>query len=602
MGGIGISLSRRPIWSTVYCSLRKPQTHRVWFSCSSKLSANPDRQAREAKLKLPDHPCRTRFAPSPTGYLHLGSLRTALFNYLLAKATGGQFILRIEDTDQNRLVQDAEEKLYQDLKWSGLSWDEGPDVNGPHGTYRQSERLHLYHKHAQTLIEQGKAYRCFCAPEVLEEHKQIQNEAGQPTLYPGTCLHLSAEESNSRAAKGETFAIRFKSSKTPTVIQDIVYGNYRKKDPEDDYIIIKRDGFPTYHFANVVDDKDMKITHVIRGAEWLISTPKHVELYNAFGWQPPQFAHLGLLVDAQRQKLSKRHLGVNMSWYQDRYILPETLLNFVSLLGWRGRDASGGKKPGGNGDVMTLQDMIDNFNLKFSKGDIIVSLSKLSFLQKEHLKRLSSQLESNPTRLLQLKESLLVPFLTKLNEIAPTSKLLGDPIPNPEILSNTNYLSEIFKTIIKANEQGPEVSDQEKFDSTFHALKYLFYSIPDSVLKEELLSNMQFKSVTLLDEPSTLTDAMQYLVQEIENIPSENWNKDAISRVLTERKSAIGFVKADDESGTVTKNTWKFCRWVMLAGEEGFSIPSSMEVLGREETMKRLMAAKAVAVARETDK
>ncbi|KAK4167605.1 putative mitochondrial glutamyl-tRNA synthetase [Cladorrhinum sp. PSN259] len=605
MRGIGISLPRRPVWTSAYgqwkalSSLRPSQTHRLWFSCSSKLSANPDREAREAKLRLPDSPCRTRFAPSPTGYLHLGSLRTALFNYLLARATGGQFILRIEDTDQSRLVQDAEEKLYQDLKWSGLSWDEGPDVSGPHGPYRQSERLPLYHKHAERLVEEGKAYRCFCTPEALEEHKRIQNEAGQPTLYPGTCLHVSPEESNERAAKGESFAIRFKSSKTPTVIQDIVYGNYRKKDPEDDYIIIKRDGFPTYHFANVVDDKDMKITHVIRGAEWLISTPKHVELYNAFGWQPPLFAHLGLLVDAQRQKLSKRHKGVNMSWYQDRYILPETLINFVSLLGWRGRDASGGKKAGGNGDVMNLQDMVDNFNLKFSKGDIIVSLAKLSFLQKEHLKRLTSELESNPPRLEYLKETLLTPFLNKLREAASSTSelgsLFGDPISDLAVLEKTAYLAEIFRVIIKANEEGPDVPEREKFNIAFHALKYIFYSIPDTVLREQMKQNMQFKSVTLLDEPSSLPEAMGYLVEELDKVDSASWNKDVISKLLTERKAVIGFIKADDEFDTVQKNTWKFCRWAMLAGGEGFSVPLSMEVLGKEETLKRLLVAKAVA-------
>ncbi|KAK3997697.1 putative mitochondrial glutamyl-tRNA synthetase [Cladorrhinum sp. PSN332] len=602
MGGIGISLSRRPVWSSVYgqwkaiSTLRQSQTHRMWFSCSSRLSANPDQEAREEKQKLPTTPCRTRFAPSPTGYLHLGSLRTALFNYLLARATGGSFILRIEDTDQSRIVQDAEEKLYQDLKWSGLSWDEGPDVNGPHGSYRQSERLPLYHKHAEKLVEEGKAYRCFCTPEALEEHKRIQIEAGQWAQYPGTCLHVSPEESNERAANGEAFAIRFKSSKTRTLIQDIVYGGYRKKHPEDDYIIIKRDGFPTYHFANVVDDKDMEITHVIRGAEWLISTPKHVELYNAFGWQPPEFAHVGLLVDAQRQKLSKRDKGANLSWYQDRNILPETLLNFVSLLGWRGRDASGGKKAGGNGDVMSMKDLVDNFNLKFSKGDIVVSLAKLSFLQKEHLKRLDSELESNPARLQNLKETILTPFLEKLKETASSSpNLLGEPISNPQILEKPAYLAEIFKIIMRLNEEGPDISEQNKFDTDFHALKYLFYSIPDSVLKDELSRNMQFKSVTLLDEPTTAAEAMGYIVEELDKIDSDNWKKAKISKVLTERKEAIGFVKADDESSTVSKNTWKFCRWAMLAGEQGFSIPLSMELLGKEETMKRLLAAKAVA-------
>ena len=201
-------------------------------------------------------------------------------------------------------------------------------------------------------MREGKAYRCFCSPEDLEEHKRVAHEQGGPTFYPGTCRSISLEESDDRAARGEQFAVRFKSAETPTIIQDLVYTRYRKKDPEDDYIIMKRDGFPTYHFANVVDDRDMKITHVIRGAEWLISTPKHVEIYNAFGWTPPKFAHLGLLVDQNRQKLSKRDNSANIAWYKDNLVLPSALLNFVALLGWRGK--------GPSRDVMTLQEMVDN--------------------------------------------------------------------------------------------------------------------------------------------------------------------------------------------------------------------------------------------------
>jgi glutamyl-tRNA synthetase len=205
-------------------------------------------------------------------------------------------------------------------------------------------------------VHEGKAYRCFCSPEALEEHKRAAHESGQPTLYPGTCRNISPDESGDRAANGQQFAIRFKSPETPTRIQDIVYSRFQKKDPEDDYIIMKRDGFPTYHFANVVDDRHMNITHVIRGAEWLISTPKHVDLYNAFGWEPPKFAHLGLLVDLKRQKLSKRDKSTNMSYYKNGLVLPDALLNFSALLGWRGK--------GPQGDVMNLQEMVDNVSAR----------------------------------------------------------------------------------------------------------------------------------------------------------------------------------------------------------------------------------------------
>ncbi|KAK4661555.1 Glutamate--tRNA ligase mitochondrial [Podospora pseudopauciseta] len=632
----GNSLPGQQLWSAygrwkALTSLRRSQEashifqQRLCFSCSSKLSHNPDRQARENRVQLPDTPCRTRFAPSPTGYLHLGSLRTALFNYLLARATGGQFVLRIEDTDQSRLVPDAESKLYEDLKWAGLSWDEGPDVNGPFGPYRQSERLPLYHQHAAELLAEGKAYRCFCTPEALEEHKRIANAAGQPTLYPGTCSHISPAESEERAHKGEKFAIRFRSAKTPTAVRDIVYNHFRKKEFEDDYIIIKRDGFPTYHFANVVDDKHMEITHVIRGAEWLISTPKHVELYNAFGWAPPQFGHLGLLVDENRQKLSKRHSGVSMTWYQEHGILPQTLLNFVALLGWRGRDAAatGGakKKSGPNGDVMSLDEMVDIFNLKFSKGDIIVSLSKLSFLQTQHLKLLPQTLPSNPSLLADLQTRHITPFMDFLSSVEslrsrspspefPSSlglHLLGDRIPNPRIFS-APYVADLVQIILKSQAhlaksttnppttpEGNLVPCEHNHPRTppaFFPLRYLYWTLSPSALRSSLeTSCIDISTVTVNSQPCSLSQAVDWLIGELKGIPEEEWTKEYISLFLAQRKEAIGF----KEGEKVTRNTWKICRWAVLAGEEGLTVPLSMEVLGKEETVRRLEAAGEVA-------
>ncbi|KAK4174819.1 putative mitochondrial glutamyl-tRNA synthetase, partial [Triangularia setosa] len=634
----GISLSGRQVWSTygrwkALASLRQSREashifqQRLWFSCSSRLSHNPDRQARENRVQLPDTPCRTRFAPSPTGYLHLGSLRTALFNYLLARATGGQFVLRIEDTDQSRLVPDAESKLYEDLKWAGLSWDEGPDVKGPFGPYRQSERLPLYHEHAAELVADGKAYRCFCTPEALEEHKRAANAAGQPTLYPGTCSHISPAESEERAHKGEKFAIRFRSAKTPVAVRDIVYNQFRKKEFEDDYIIIKRDGFPTYHFANVVDDKHMEITHVIRGAEWLISTPKHVELYNAFGWTPPKFGHLGLLVDENRQKLSKRHSGVSMAWYQDHGILPQTLLNFVALLGWRGRDAAAGgakRKTGTNGDIMSLDDMVDIFNLKFSKGDIIVSLSKLSFLQTQHLKALPQTLPSNPSLLADLKSRHIDPFMDFLSSVDSLRRssrsaspeipeplglhLLGDPIPNPRIFS-APYVADLVQIILKPSPQSTTKTTTTPTDNNeslhptrqqqplttpaaFYPLRHLYWTLSPSALRSSLVaSHINIQTITLNNQPSSLPEAINYLVSELSALSEADWTKENISLFLAQRKEVIGF----NEGEKYVKNTWKICRWAILAGKEGLTVPLSIEVLGKEETIRRLAAAGEVA-------
>lgn len=313
---------------------------------------------------LPDFPARTRFAPSPTGYLHLGSLRTALFNYLLAQATGGQFIVRLEDTDQTRFVHDAESRLYEDMRWAGLAWDEGPDKGGPFGPYKQSERLGLYRQHVDMLLEKDHAFRCFCSKGDLEFNLQQATSTGATAHYPGTCMGIPKPESDRRAANGEPHVVRFKTSEVPVSAPDLVYGAYKKAQREDNFIIMKSDGFPTYHFANVVDDHFMEISHVIRAAEWLISTPKHVELYNAFGWKPPNFAHVGLLVDHQRQKLSKRDIdNVGISVFRDANIMPEALLNFSVLLGW---DPSLQNRPHlDKRGRMTLEEMKQNVSHTF---------------------------------------------------------------------------------------------------------------------------------------------------------------------------------------------------------------------------------------------
>ncbi|EJT81053.1 glutamyl-tRNA synthetase [Gaeumannomyces tritici R3-111a-1] len=350
---------------------------------TSKAASALTSSTNGAKSDDESRPARTRFAPSPTGFLHMGSLRTALFNYLLARSTGGQFLLRLEDTDRTRIVPDAEKRLYEDLRWAGLSWDEGPDIGGPKGPYRQSERLHHYRKYAQELLDKDRAYRCFCTKEELEASQlDSQAESGHTGRYPGTCLAVTADESEERAARGEPHVIRFKSSKKPVLVQDVVYRRFKKRGAEDDFIIMKSDGFPTYHFANVVDDYLMEVTHVVRGAEWLVSTPMHCDLYAALGWKEPVFAHVGLLVNAERQKLSKRNSDIQISSYQEKHILPEALLNFLVTLGWRAPSRKG---------IMTLQQLVECFNLKFTKGDIVTELEKLEFYQRKHLERLLTE-------------------------------------------------------------------------------------------------------------------------------------------------------------------------------------------------------------------
>ncbi|MCC6381825.1 MAG: glutamate--tRNA ligase [Dehalococcoidia bacterium] len=278
---------------------------------------------------------RTRFAPSPTGDPHVGNVRTAIFAWAQARASGGQFILRLEDTDQNRLVPESVERIYDSLRWLGLDWDEGPDVGGPHAPYVQSERLPLYQEAASRLIAEGKAYRCFCTAERLDAMRAQQAAAKQPPGYDGRCRTIPPAESAARAMS-EPFTVRFKMKREgQTVLHDLVRGAVVFENAlQDDFVALKSDGFPTYHLAVVVDDTAMGITHAIRGEEWISSAPKHLQLYEALGWAPTAFAHLPLILGPDHKKLSKRSGDTALLDYRDRGYLPEAMLNFLALLGW----------------------------------------------------------------------------------------------------------------------------------------------------------------------------------------------------------------------------------------------------------------------------
>ncbi|KAI9889361.1 MAG: Glutamate--tRNA ligase mitochondrial [Vezdaea aestivalis] len=343
-------------------------------------------------FQLPNEPIRTRFAPSPTGYLHLGSLRTALFNYLAAKHTKGQFILRIEDTDETRTIPDAEERICQDLRWAGLEWDEGPDVGGAYGPYKQSQRSHIYREHADQLLKSGHAFRCFCSAGRLRLVAEQQSKLKLRTDYDGSCEGIDPMEADERAQTGERHVIRLRMTRAIDFRDDLVHfqsSRSLKKPPPtrisptgglamESPILLKSDGKPTYHLANVVDDHFMKITHVFRGQEWLLSTPKHIYLFEAFGWRPPRYGHVGLLLGVDQQKLSKRKGDIDVLRFRDELdILPSTLTNYLALMGWSHSSRS---------DVMSLKEMTDNFSLKFKRGNAIATMEKLWYLQKQHVR------------------------------------------------------------------------------------------------------------------------------------------------------------------------------------------------------------------------
>lgn len=325
---------------------------------------------------------RVRFAPSPTGYLHVGGLRTALYNFLFARRHNGKFILRIEDTDQSRKVEGAVENLVETLEWTGITFDEGPVKGGDFGPYVQSERLSIYRKHAQDLIEKGHAYYCFCTAERLEEVRKVQVAAKLSTSYDRRCRSLPRDVAEKRKEKEEeSYVIRMK---VPTdgemSFNDEIRGRvtiaYKVLD---DQVIIKSDGFPTYHLAVVVDDSLMGITHVIRGEEWLPSTPKHILLYNYFGWDLPVFAHLPLLLNPDKSKLSKRQGDVAVEDYRKKGYLKEALINFVALLGWN---------PGDEREIFSMEELIEEFSLeRVGKSGAVFNIEKLNWMNFEHLRR-----------------------------------------------------------------------------------------------------------------------------------------------------------------------------------------------------------------------
>ncbi len=278
---------------------------------------------------------RVRIAPSPTGDPHVGTAYMALFNLVFAKHHGGKFILRIEDTDRTRSRPEYEQSIFDSLKWCNIEWDEGPDVGGPYGPYRQSERSEIYREYCQKLLDDGKAYKCFATPQELQEMREVMAAQGERSGYDRRYRNLSKEEIAQREAQGQSYTIRLKVPLTgECVYQDAIKGRITVPWADvDDQVLMKSDGFPTYHLANVVDDYLMKITHVIRGDEWMSSTPKHVYLYEAFGWQAPVFMHMPLLLGTDGKKLSKRKNPTSIFYYRDSGYLPEAFLNFLSLMG-----------------------------------------------------------------------------------------------------------------------------------------------------------------------------------------------------------------------------------------------------------------------------
>jgi len=438
-----------------------------------------------------NRPVRVRYAPSPTGFPHIGNIRTALFNWLFARHTGGTFILRIEDTDQERKVEGALEAIMSSLRWLGLNWDEGPEVGGKYGPYFQSQRLPFYQDIAQQLVLQGNAYYCFCSSQRLDEMREEQRSQGKPTGYDRNCRNLSLEEQSFMDSQGLTPVVRFKTPVAgQTRFNDLIWGDVSFENATlDDFILLKSDGFPTYHLANICDDHRMEISHVMRAEEWLSSTPKHCLLYKALGWEPPEFAHLPMILGPDRSKLSKRHGATGLLEYKDMGYLPETIINFLALLGWALDDRT---------ELFSRDDLIKQFALdKISKTAAIFNQEKLSWMNGVYIRQLSPA---------DLAERAM-PVLEK--ELPPSVKR---PLDKKYLLKLIPLVQERARTL----KEVPELAEFFYIDNLVYDPKLL---LGKHLTAEQARSylDISIKKLTALSsfEPATLENLLRPLSEEL---------------------------------------------------------------------------------------
>lgn len=478
---------------------------------------------------------RVRYAPSPTGHLHIGNARTALFNYLYARNTGGKFIIRIEDTDKKRNIEGGEESQLRYLKWLGIDWDEGVDVGGEYGPYRQSERNDLYKKHYDELLANGKAYKCYCTEEELEQEREEQSARGETPQYSGKCAHLTPEEQQKRAEEGRKPSIRFRVPKGEVItFKDIVKDEISfETDGIGDFVIVKKDGTPTYNFAVAVDDYLMKMTHVLRGEDHISNTPKQIMIFHAFGWEAPIFGHMTLIVNENRKKLSKRDESIIqfIEQYKELGYLPQALFNFIGMLGW---------SPVGEEEIFSKEQFIEIFDpARLSKSPAVFDSQKLMWLNNQYVKQLELD-ELVDITLPHLMKAGKVSEAASADEIEWASKLIG---LHQEKIS---YGAEIVE------------------------LTELFF-------KQEITYNREARSV--LDEEQ-VPEVLGALAEEIEKLDS--FTADHI-------KAAIKAVqKATGHKG---KNLFMPIRVAATGQTHGPDLPQAIELLGKETILTRLKSA-----------
>jgi glutamyl-tRNA synthetase len=487
-------------------------------------------------------PVRVRLAPSPTGTPHIGTARTAIFDWLIARNTGGRFILRIEDTDQSRYVESSLGEIYESLRWLGLQWDEGPEVGGPHEPYFQSQRLELYRDAAKRLVESGSAYECYCTPERLDAMRNRQREQKLPPGYDGLCRTDQGRAGAKAEAGGRPPVVRFRAAdEGETVVDDFLRGEVRfDNDRIDDAVLLKSDGFPTYHLAVVVDDHEMEITHVLRGEEWLPSAPLHQRVYEALDWQTPVWVHTPLILGTDRSKLSKRHGAQSVLEYRDQGYLPDAVFNFLGLLGWSLDDKT---------EIISRDEFVRHFSLeRLLKSPAVFNLEKLDWINGEYMRALS------PDDFVDVA----TPWLERPDAEGGLPSIVPRPLDR-----------EYSKRIV------PLVQERVKLASKAHEMMG-FYYLPGGVepAVEDLLGKAyagnRAEAARLLSEVLVLSEQM----------PA--WQSDALLEAYRALADRLG-VKFRDLAGMI--------RVAITGRPVSPPLTESMELLGRERCVLRLREA-----------
>ncbi|AKQ71231.1 glutamate--tRNA ligase [Bacillus licheniformis] len=475
---------------------------------------------------------RVRYAPSPTGHLHIGNARTALFNYLFARSQGGKFIIRIEDTDRKRNIEGGEQSQLNYLKWLGIDWDESVDVGGEYGPYRQSERNDIYKTYYEELLEKGLAYKCYCTEEELEKEREEQAARGGMPRYSGKCRNLTKEEQEKLEAEGRQPSIRFKVPQGEVIrFDDIVKGEISfETDGIGDFVIVKKDGTPTYNFAVAVDDYLMKMTHVLRGEDHISNTPKQIMIYNALGWDIPAFGHMTLIVNESRKKLSKRDESIIqfIEQYEELGYLPEALFNFITLLGW---------SPVGEEELFTKEQFIEIFDVnRLSKSPAVFDTHKLKWVNNQYVKKLD----------LDQVIELTVPHLQKAGKVS--EELSG---------SEQEWVRKLISLYQEQLSYGAEIVE----------LTELFF-------KDDIQYNREARTVL---EEEQVPEVLRVFAEKLEQLDS--FTADEI-------KASIKAVQK--ETGHKGKKLFMPIRVATTGQTHGPELPQSIELLGKDTVLKRL--------------